>query len=401
MLDEPLLAPPLIKNLKFYKYSAVDKSPTTKYVLRHWWDLATKCFPMWIAPNLITLLGLGFVIANVVCQYIYDPQLLGTAPSWVYLTHALGLFLYQTFDNVDGRQARRTGSSSALGHAFDHTIDSLNCGLGGLLQAASMGLGSTKRGAIIALIGCWPMWFSTWEEYHTHTLYLGYINGPTEGLLIAVGVHLVSGLYGPQIWHTLLPVDKNEILGRFANSTEIELVDIFIGFVIFSSMIIHTPACFWHVKRRYGAHWEAFFGACMQNSFYILYNTLLVSWLFAQNSVVLQRGHLFEFSLLITFTFGTLGPRVILAYLTKGPFPEYNVGTFLPLVIGQFVVQVSRRLHVDSDKAALAELACLYIGMAFSCVNFILWWINVCQHFCAELDIWCLTIKPKAQKKVE
>lgn len=26
------------------------------------------------------------------------------------------------------------------------------------------------------------MFFSTWETYHTHTLYLGYFNGPTGKL---------------------------------------------------------------------------------------------------------------------------------------------------------------------------------------------------------------------------
>jgi len=30
--------------------------------------------------------------------------------------------LYSTFDNVDGRQARRTKSSSALGELFDHGL---------------------------------------------------------------------------------------------------------------------------------------------------------------------------------------------------------------------------------------------------------------------------------------
>ena len=29
------------------------------------------------------------------------------------------------------------------------------------------------------MIPCLPMFFSTWETYHTHTLYLGYFNGPT------------------------------------------------------------------------------------------------------------------------------------------------------------------------------------------------------------------------------
>lgn len=33
---------------------------------------------------------------------------------------ALGLWLYSTFDNIDGKQARRTGSSSPLGQLFDH-----------------------------------------------------------------------------------------------------------------------------------------------------------------------------------------------------------------------------------------------------------------------------------------
>lgn len=42
-----------------------------------------------------------------------------------------------------------------------------------------MGYGSTKIGAFTALIPVLPMFFSTWETYHTHTLYLGYFNGPT------------------------------------------------------------------------------------------------------------------------------------------------------------------------------------------------------------------------------
>jgi ethanolaminephosphotransferase len=41
-----------------------------------------------------------------------------------------------------------------------------------------------------------PFYFSTWEEYHTGVLYLGYINGPTEGLIIAVAMSLVSAYAG-------------------------------------------------------------------------------------------------------------------------------------------------------------------------------------------------------------
>ncbi len=43
----------------------------------------------------------------------------------VFLSFALGIFLYQTLDNTDGKQAVRTNSCSALGELFDHGSDSL------------------------------------------------------------------------------------------------------------------------------------------------------------------------------------------------------------------------------------------------------------------------------------
>lgn len=67
--------------------------------------------------------------------------------------------------------------------ANSHGIDSLNCTLASLLETAALGYGSTKIGAFTALIPVLPMFFSTWETYHTHTLYLGYFNGPTGGLV--------------------------------------------------------------------------------------------------------------------------------------------------------------------------------------------------------------------------
>lgn len=39
---------------------------------------------------------------------------------------ALGVFLYQSLDAVDGKQAKRTQSSNALGELFDHGCDALN-----------------------------------------------------------------------------------------------------------------------------------------------------------------------------------------------------------------------------------------------------------------------------------
>ena len=48
---------------------------------------------------------------------------LGEAPRWVYFNLAGSLFVYQTMDAIDGKQARRTGTGSPLGELFDHGLD--------------------------------------------------------------------------------------------------------------------------------------------------------------------------------------------------------------------------------------------------------------------------------------
>ena len=39
-------------------------------------------------------------------------------------------------------------------------------------------------------------YLTTWEEYHTGQLYLGVFSGPVEGILMIVGLYVVTGLYG-------------------------------------------------------------------------------------------------------------------------------------------------------------------------------------------------------------
>jgi ethanolaminephosphotransferase len=68
----------------------------------------------------ITLSGFSFVIINFLTMLWYNPTLDKDCPPWVYLSWAIGLFLYQTFDAVDGTQARRTHQSGPLGELFDH-----------------------------------------------------------------------------------------------------------------------------------------------------------------------------------------------------------------------------------------------------------------------------------------
>jgi ethanolaminephosphotransferase len=45
-------------------------------------------------------------------------------PRWVFLVAGLNVFVAYTLDGIDGKQARKTGTSTPLGELFDHGLDS-------------------------------------------------------------------------------------------------------------------------------------------------------------------------------------------------------------------------------------------------------------------------------------
>ena len=149
-----------------------------------------------MAPNAITLSGFGFVIINILTMLYYTPNLDQDCPSWVYASWSIGLFLYQTFDAVDGTQARRTKQSGPLGELFDHGVDALNTSLEVLLFAAAMKFGQGWRTVLVLFGSLSTFYVQTWDEYHTKTLTLGLVSGPVEGILTLAIVYAVTAVKG-------------------------------------------------------------------------------------------------------------------------------------------------------------------------------------------------------------
>lgn len=93
-------------------------------LLTPFWNWAVTLLPMWMAPNLVTFIGLAGTCFASLLVTSYSPGLDGdNVPAWCSLLFAVALFLYQTLDAIDGKQARRTNSSSPLGQLFDHGCD--------------------------------------------------------------------------------------------------------------------------------------------------------------------------------------------------------------------------------------------------------------------------------------
>ncbi len=131
----------------------------------------------------------GFVIMSY-----YNPDFETPVPAWVYFVCAGGLFAYQTLDNIDGKQARRTKSSSPLGELFDHVSDAM--GVGSMIVTIGA---SCRVGPVLTLIVFFsvitPFFLYHWEEYFTGELILGEFDGPTESQCFVILLHIANGVF--------------------------------------------------------------------------------------------------------------------------------------------------------------------------------------------------------------
>ncbi|KAJ1514797.1 hypothetical protein HMI56_007397 [Coelomomyces lativittatus] len=193
---KPLIPPSAHSYLKQYKYVGVDKSFLSKYILNYYWNWVVQWFPLWMAPNLITLIGFCFILLNTGLTLFYSPDLISPVPSYCYYIFGVGIFIYQTLDAIDGKQARRTNQSSPLGHFFDHGCDALNTMLTVITMAPVLRIGGSPILLLSIFLSLGNFYLTTWEEYVTGTLYLGYFSGPVEGVLL-ISLMLVSlGYFG-------------------------------------------------------------------------------------------------------------------------------------------------------------------------------------------------------------
>ncbi|CAK1364203.1 Choline/ethanolaminephosphotransferase 2 [Cercospora beticola] len=383
-----------LRHFKTYKYSSVDLSPISNHILRHYWNFCVEFLPLWLAPNMVTLIGFFFIIANVGLQQLADPGLIGPTFSWVSYSYAFGVWAYSTMDNIDGKQARRTGTSSGLGELFDHGIDSLNCTLASILEVSAMGLGSTPLGALTALVPCLPMFFSTWETYHTHTLYLGYFNGPTEGLLIASLIAWASGYFGHQIWHE--PIAK--VLGNAHLLGQTSVKDIWAPLLLLAFFIAHLPGCIYNVVRARRAANLTILPVFLEWTPMLLFCGSLTLWLGSPYSTLLRDNHLVLLCLTLSTVFGRLTTKIILAHLTRQPFP-YWTALLAPLIGGAVLVN----LPYIGFPAPSAEIQLYYLWgyFVFSTIVYGRWAYVVCTAICEYLGIRCLTIPEEKWRALE
>jgi len=188
-----------LERLKQHKYSSTGTSLVEPY-FQVYWKWLIEFFPLWVAPNAITFLGLivNFVTSSLLIFYCSTAT--ETAPSWVFFVNGLGLFIYQSLDAIDGKQARRTGSSTPLGELFDHGMDSISTVLVAQAISITMKLGELPWWMFfMCLSSYFTFYFSHWCSYVTGTLQFGLID-VTELQLSTIMCFFITSIAGQEFW---------------------------------------------------------------------------------------------------------------------------------------------------------------------------------------------------------
>ncbi|KAG7460800.1 hypothetical protein MATL_G00202730 [Megalops atlanticus] len=364
-----------------YKYSAVDSNPLSVYVMHPFWNSLVKIFPTWLAPNLITFTGFMFLVLNFLMLAFYDFDFYASAPghvhvpSWVWIAAGLFNFLAYTLDGVDGKQARRTNSSTPLGELFDHGLDSWACIFFVATVYSIFGRGETGVDVATLYYILWVVLFSFilshWEKYNTGVLFLpwGY---DISQVTISI-VYIVTAVVGVETWYT--PIVWN-----------FHYRDLFTVMILGCSFAVTLPMSLYNVFKAYRSNtlkhsslYESFLPFLSPVLLFIL-STLWV-WLSPINIIQLQPR---VFYLMVGTAFANVTCKLIVCQMSNTRCQPLS---WLLLPMGLVV------LLVASGVVAHSETLLLHVWTAVVVLAHIHYGVSVVHQLSDHFNIYAFSLK--------
>lgn len=368
------------------------------------WESLTERLPLWLAPNAVTALGGLCCLSSYLVTARHNFSLLeeeGDVPNWLLVFNGVCLIVYYTLDCMDGKQARRTKSSSPLGQLFDHGVDCVaNLSHMSLMQCL---LRLPPQGYMWLQLSTQTGFFQAqWEEYYTGSLPHAAGNFGTTEVLYAMGFwSLLSGLVGGEMTKTVydqvLPLQEmlqdklpfvSLILGDgYGGGGSSSLLLVRHGFVLFwvYGFFVLSMLSMLRVVRHPGLSNQDLVGAMTKLIGPIV---LLIS-----SSCLGGIGGIRYPSLAIGLVFCSLTIKLIVFGMAHMAYASIQL-EILPLVV---LVILLRSQLLPSEKTTewLFPLACLGYWMR------LVWWTRAAiRQLCQRLNIQLFRI-PHPAKKVD
>lgn len=367
--EDRILTTQQLKKLSEHKYQCNNASLLDPW-LQPWWNCLVSKTPLWLAPNLITIVGL---IVNVVTTLIlvgYSPGGITPPPRWTCLLCAFGLFVYQSLDSIDGKQARRTNTSSPLGELFDHGCDSISTVFIALSACISCQLGHYPNWLFFQCFCAIGLFYCAhWQTYVSGTLRFGKID-VTEAQLTIIGIHLISTVFGPEFWLT-------KIFGNLELWSSISLMTIICG--IWSLSYISSVILAGGV----GKNGSTVAGTSVLSPSIPLTLVILPAFIIAKKS---PENIFAEHASLYIIAFGLVAAKVtnklVIAHMTKAEMEYLDWSLLGPglLFLNQYF------------NCVVPEIWLLWFTLIWATQDLMRYCAQVCLEICAHLHIDLFTI---------
>lgn len=371
-----ILTPAQLKRLAEHKYSSCGSTFLDPLLQPYWNWLVTK-LPLSLAPNLMTISGLIITIVTTLILVYYSPDAQQEPPGWAFVLCAVGLFIYQSLDACDGKQARRTESSSPLGELFDHGCDSISTVFVSLGICIAVRLGSYPNWMFFqCFIAITLFYCAHWQTYITGSLKFGKFD-VTECQCSITVVHLISAALGTSVWTYQIP---------FLN-VELRLIPIAIAFFISFTYCYHhlVVVC----RGGIGKNGSTVAGTS------VLSPSILIALVFIPAFTIYQKSteHIYEnHPCLYILAFGIVAAkltnRLVVAHMTRSELDYFDSA-----LLGPGMLFLNQYFNTYFD-----EYIILWLCLIYSTADIIHFSTIVCNQICNHMNIQLFRIYPIVKK---
>lgn len=362
-----------LKKLKEHQYSSTCSSLLDP-LMQKFWNWFVTFVPLWVAPNLITIVGLAINIVTSLVLVWYCPTATEVAPWWTTFSCALGLFIYQTLDAIDGKQARRTKTASPLGELFDHGCDSLSTVFVSVASCCAVRLGMYPGWMLFQCLCASTLFYCAhWQTYVSGTLTFGTID-VTEGQIVVMLVMLTSSFesfFNLDIWSSSVFLDLSPVNLYMT-------VGLLIGGFHLSRTI---PACL--SGSGSGKNGSTVAGTSVLSPASPLFLLVIPAWVIAYKSDQnIYHSHPIMYVLLFGLIAAKITNRLVVAHMCKGEISHRDAAMVAPLllIINQYF------------NTFIPETFLLYVSMIWVVIDLVWYCSKVCLEICNYLDVCLFTI---------
>ncbi|XP_055298290.1 ethanolaminephosphotransferase 1 isoform X2 [Sitodiplosis mosellana] len=379
-----------------YKYSCVDTSFLSRNIMHPFWNYLVQFFPRWVAPNLITFTGFLLTIVNFLLIGYYDfnfnaanDHSKSVIPDWVWIVASINIFVAYTLDGIDGKQARRTGTSGPLGELFDHGVDSYSAALIPIYMFSIFGTDqiSPLRMHFIIWNVFLNFYLTHFEKYNTGVLYLPWAYDFTMwGVTIVL---MITGIFGIEMWRFTLP-------GGYTPAFAFEMT-LYISGLISSHPFIIYRIIVSYTKRT--GKMRPFIEAVRPLFPFVLLFIITTIWVIFSRNNILSREPRILFLLFGTI-FSNISCRLIVAQMSDTRADGFNHLICLVIIVfGLSVAPLDKfdaNITIDPD----IEKTLVYCLAAIATLMHFHFGYGVVREMCDHFKIRCFKIPPQPPQSI-